>query len=58
MEELTAVESWVPDYTKACIVCGQSPIVACIKNKKATVALQMCWACTLEEIEATHSDSW
>ena len=58
MTEKIEVESYEPDYTSECMVCGQSPVVTVVREGEVIHSTEMCGPCTFGTAKALDPDWW
>lgn len=56
--EKLKIDSYQPDYETTCDICGQTPVVTCIKNNVVVHSLNMCGVCTFGTDEAIDPSTW
>lgn len=52
------VDSFEPDYTKTCDVCGAGHVVTAVLNGKVIETFEMCGVCTWGESDMIDPDNW
>jgi hypothetical protein len=59
-EELSSREKFIPDYSRSCENCGQSPVVTAVNMKSGEVTYEsgMCGPCTFGEADCIDPENW
>ncbi len=52
------VDKWVPDYSKECEVCGQSPVVQGALEGEIVYRGEMCGVCTWGSAKFLDVEEW
>jgi len=52
------IDEYVPDYTKRCCNCGQTPVVTAVKNSKVVLDTEMCGPCTWGDSVSIDPNEW
>lgn len=55
---MTKIDSYEPDYSRQCEVCGAGHVVTCVKDGKVVFKSTLCGVCTWGESEMRDPEEW
>lgn len=58
MNEVILIDSYQPDYSRRCEVCGADHVVTGVKDGKVVYRGDMCGVCTWGESEMVDPANW